>query len=143
MRWRCCRSARGASRLRASEASAGWSFAAAEVGRLGAAEQPEVVRRLGALALERLREQYARLADLLQRRPARGEPARPRRARRRGARWWRWSAEPGETAYLETVLFFSRFSAAEIEELFGDLRRLEAPRGADGGRRRASGRRRF
>ncbi len=46
------------------------------------------------------------------------------------ARWWRWSAKPEETAYLETVLFFSRFSAAEIEDLFGDLRRLEAPRGA-------------
>ena len=38
--------------------------------------------------------------------------------------------EPEETAYLETVLLFSRFSATEIEELFGDLRRLEAPRGA-------------
>ena len=40
------------------------------------------------------------------------------------------AAEPDETAYLETVLFFGRFSAPEIEGLFGDLRRLEAPRGA-------------
>ena len=38
--------------------------------------------------------------------------------------------EAGEAAYLETVLFFSQFSPDEVEELFGDLQRLEAPRGA-------------
>ena len=116
---------------RASEATSGWSFAAADIGRLGVADEPEVMRRLGRLALDRLREQYERLAGRLR---ARTPAPRTSRARRPSSttpgRWSPVDREPGETAYLETVLFFSHFTAAEIEELFGDLRRLEAPRGA-------------
>jgi CRP-like cAMP-binding protein len=114
---------------RATEPSAGWSFEAAEVGRLEVANQPEVVRRLGRVALGRLREQYARLARLCvgdprmdeEPRPAELDDAGPVKAVER---------EPEETSYLETVLFFSRFTAPELDEMFGDLRRLEAPRGA-------------
>jgi CRP-like cAMP-binding protein len=38
--------------------------------------------------------------------------------------------EPGETDYLQTLLFLSDFDAPELERLFGGLRRLSAPRGA-------------
>ncbi len=115
--------------VRALESSAGWSFAAADVGRLGATEQPEVVRRFGRLALERLREQYTRLADLCGGDPRADEAARPAELDDAGP-VVAVEREPEETAYLETVLFFSRFSSTEIDDLFGDLRRLEAPRGA-------------
>ena len=115
--------------VRASELSTGWSFAAVDVARLGVADQPEVMRRMGRRALGRLREQYERLSELCDTDIPAAGPARqadlddagPVREVKR---------EPGETAYLETVLLFSKFTAAEIEELFGDLRRLEAPRGA-------------
>jgi CRP-like cAMP-binding protein len=115
--------------VRASEASAGWSFAAADIGRLGATEQPEIVRRLGRLALERLREQYNRLAVLCGEDPRAGASPRPAQLDDAGP-LVPVEREAGETSYLETVLFFSRFSADEIEDLFGDLRRFEAPRGA-------------
>ena len=118
--------------VRAAEDTAGWNFSLTDIGRLGAAEQPEVARRLGRLALGRLRDQYARLDALCGDDPRAAEPAR-------SASFYDATPvlpverEDGETAYLETVLFFSRFSPEEIEELFGDLRRLEAPRGADVG----------
>jgi CRP-like cAMP-binding protein len=115
--------------VRASEASAGWSFAAADIGRLGANEQPEIVRRLGRVALERLREQYTRLAGLCGEDPRAGASPRPAELDEAGPPV-PVEREAGETSYLETVLFFSRFSANEIEELFGDLRRIEVPRGA-------------
>lgn len=115
--------------VRASEASAGWSFAAAEIGRLEATQLPEVVRRLGRLALGRLREEYGLLADLCSADPRAGA-ASPDAELGDAGPVVAVEGEPNETAYLETVLFFSRFSVAEIEELFGDLRRLEAPRGA-------------
>ena len=114
---------------RATEPSAGWSFVSAEVGRLGVDDQPEVMRRFGLIALTRLRDQYERLARICAADPRSGE--RAREAHREPAREVRpVERKPDETSYLETVLFFSRFSGAEIEELFGDLRRLEAPRGA-------------
>jgi len=115
--------------VRASEASSGWSFVVADIGRLGATEQPEVVRRLGRVALERLREQYTRLAVLCGDDPRSDESPRTAELDDSGP-VVAVDREPNETAYLETVLFFSRFSAPEIEELFGDLRRLEVPRGA-------------
>ena len=87
------------------------------------------MRRLGRVALERLREQYARLAVLCGEDPRADESSRPAELDDAGP-VVAVEREPEETAYLETVLFFSRFSATEIEELFGDLRRLEAPRGA-------------
>ena len=114
---------------RATEPSTGWSFVSAEVGRLGVTDQPEVMRRFGLIALTRLREQYARLDRICAADPRSGEHARE--AHREPAGEVRpVEREPDETSYLETVLFFSRFSAAEVEELFGDLRRLEAPRGS-------------
>lgn len=115
--------------VRASEASSGWSFAAADIGRLGATELPDVLRRLGRLALDRLRAQYLRLDRLCDEDPRAHGSARPGELEDSGP-VVEVRAEPTETAYLETVLFFSRFSAEEIEGLFGDLRRLEAPRGA-------------
>lgn len=115
--------------VRASEPSTGWTFAATDIGRLGAREQPEVVRRLGRVALERLRKQYERLENLCGDDPRAADSPRPAELDD-AAPVVEVEREPQETSYLETVLFFSRFSAAEIEELFGDLRRLEAPRGA-------------
>jgi len=115
--------------VRATENCTGWSFAAADIGRFGATEQPEVVRRLGRVALERLREQYTRLAVLCGADPRADSSSRPAELDDAGPVVV-VEPEPEETAYLETVLLFSRFSPAEIEELFGDLRRLEAPRGA-------------
>ena len=115
--------------VRASQASTGWSFAAADIGRLGATQLPEVVRRLGRLALERLRDQYVRLDELCSGDPRAQGPPRPAEPGD-AAPVVEVPAEPAETAYLETVLFFSRFGADEIEDLFGGLRRLHAPRGA-------------
>jgi len=115
--------------VRATEDCTGWSFAAADIGRFGATEQPEVVRRLGRVALERLREQYTRLAVLCREDPRADASPQPAELDDAGPVVV-VDREPEETAYLETVLLFSRFSATEIEELFGDLRRLEAPRGA-------------
>jgi CRP-like cAMP-binding protein len=115
--------------VRATEDCNGWSFAAADIGRFGATEQPEIVRRLGRVALERLRDQYARLAVLCGDDPRADESPEPAELDEAGPVVV-VDREPEETAYLETVLLFSRFSATEIEELFGDLRRLEAPRGA-------------
>ena len=114
---------------RALEDSAGWSFDVADFGRLGAVEQPEVLRRLGRLALERLRAQYERLAALCSHDPRADEAARPAELDDAGP-VVAVERQADETAYLGTVLFFSRFIAAEIDDLFGDLRRLEAPRGA-------------
>jgi CRP-like cAMP-binding protein len=116
--------------VRAAEDSAGWRFSVADIGRLGATERPEVMKRLGRLALLRLREQYERLGASCSADPRAAAP--PRTATFHDvALVLPVEREPGEAAYLETVLFFSRFSAAEIEELFGDLRRLEARRGAE------------
>lgn len=115
---------------RAGEAgAAGWTFAAADIGRLGGSEMAGVVRRLGRLALERLREQYGRLAELCSEDPRAQGSSRSAELDDAGP-VVAVEAEPGETSYLETVLFFSRFSPSELDELFGDLRRLEAPRGA-------------
>ena len=38
--------------------------------------------------------------------------------------------EPGETEYLQTLLFLGEFDGPQLERLFGGLRRLSAPRGA-------------
>ena len=115
--------------VRATDDTTGWSFSAAEIGRLGATEVPEVVRRLGRLALERLRRHYELLADQCIQDPRAQASSRSAQLDEAGP-VVAVAAEPGETAYLETVLFFSQFSPSEIEDLFGDLRRLEAPRGA-------------
>ena len=115
--------------VRASEGSAGWSFAAADIGRIGAADLPEVVRRLGRSALVRLRDHYELLSEQCIEDPRAEGSARGAELDNAGP-VVAVAAEPDQTAYLETVLFFGRFSAPEIEGLFGDLRRLEAPRGA-------------
>ena len=116
--------------VRAAEDTAGWSFSLADLGRLGAAEQPEVARRLGRLALERLRAQSARLGEQCGGDPRSDEPARSA-SFYDSAPVLPVERDAGEIDYLETVLFFSSFGPDELEELFGDLRRLEAPRGAD------------
>ena len=115
--------------MRASEACTGWSFAAADIGRLGATELPEVVRRLGRLALERLRDHYVLVAEHCSEDPRAQGSSRSAELDDAGP-VVAVAGEPEEAAYLETVLFFSKFSVPELEELFGGLRRLEAPRGA-------------
>lgn len=115
--------------VRATQPCTGWSFDAAEVGLLGVSGQPEVARRLGRAALGRLREQYARLGSVRGDDPRYAGSARPSALDNAGP-MRQVEREPDETAYLGTVLLFSRFTAAELDELFGDLRRLEAPRGA-------------
>ena len=115
--------------VRAEEPSAGWSWAAAEVGRLAGSDLQPFVAKLGRVALQRLRNQYERLGDLCANDPRVAAPSREAQFDV-GARPPREvDPEPGESAYLETVLFFSSFSEEELEELFGGLRRLDAERG--------------
>ena len=107
-------------------------MAADEVGGvwLGSGLQP-FVAKLGRIALQRLRDQYERLGGPLRQRPP-GRRAVSREAQfDAGARApsREVDPEPGDSAYLETVLFFSSFSEEELEELFGGLRRLDAERG--------------
>ena len=115
--------------VRAAEPSSGWSFDAADITRLGATDHPEVALRVGRMALTRLKEQYTRLGALCAADTSLDTLARPSAVFGAGQPM-PVEREPGETAYLETVLFFSRFSGDEIEELFGDLQRIDAPLGA-------------
>lgn len=114
---------------RAEESSAGWSWEAAEVGRLAGSGLQPFVARLGRIALQRLRDQYGRLSDLCANDPRVAAPARDAELDS-AAPLRKVEVEPGESAYLETVLFFSAFSEPELDELFGGLRRLDAARGA-------------
>jgi CRP-like cAMP-binding protein len=115
--------------VRASEPSTGWSFDAADITRLGATDSPEVALRVGRMALMRLKDQYDRLGEMCAGDTRLSAPARPSAVFAAGLPAL-VEREPGETAYLETVLFFSRFTSDEIEQLFGDLRRIDAPLGA-------------
>lgn len=114
--------------VRAAEPSMGWSFDAEDITRLGATDTPEIGLRTGRLALTRLKEQYERLGNLCAVDTRLTTLARPSAVFAAGLPKL-VERDPGETAYLETVLFFSRFSGEEIEELFGDLQRIEAPLG--------------
>lgn len=114
---------------RALEATSGWAFEAADARRLGVGDQPEVMRRLGRIALDRLREQYERLVAVCVEDSRAAHEARRAELDHAGP-VVPIDREPGETEYLETVLFFSQFTPDDVEQLFGDLRRLEAPRGA-------------
>ena len=80
--------------IRAAEDSDGWSFAAADIGQLGATALPEIVRRLGRVALERLRDQYELLAELCAEDPLAAWVRAPGRARRCGPRGGGGDASP-------------------------------------------------
>ena len=115
--------------VRAEEPSTGWSWAAAEVGRLAGSGLQPFVARLGRIALERLRNQYDRLGEMCANDPRVAAPARDAELDST-APLREVDPEPEESAYLETVLFFSSFTESELEQLFGGLRRLDAERGA-------------
>ena len=115
---------------RALEPAAGWALhAEAVAAALGNRHGARLGRRLGALAVERLRDAYARLAEQLAHDTRIGEPARPSSLDLAGP-VLPVEPERGETEYLSTILFFSAFERAELEELTSGLRRLRAPRGA-------------
>jgi CRP/FNR family transcriptional regulator, cyclic AMP receptor protein len=115
---------------RALEATAGIALDARAVQSLVAGSHPgarELVYRVGQQALHLLRTIVERLAqelDLDKRAtqpmramaPAEGELARI-------------APDPDDVAYLATILFFNRFTPDQLDELFGGVRRLAAPRG--------------
>jgi CRP-like cAMP-binding protein len=115
--------------VHAEDHSAGWSWSAAEVGRLAASGFQPFVAKLGRIALQRLRDQYERLGELCASDPRVAAPAREGTFDADARPLHEVDPEPDESAYLETVLFFSSFSEEELEELFGGLRRLDAERG--------------
>ncbi len=115
--------------VHAEEPSQGWGWSAAELGRVAGTGIEPFVSRLGRIALERLRNQYGRLADLCAADPRVAAPARDAKLAT-SAPLRPVDPAPDESAYLETVLFFSSFTEPELDELFGGLRRLEADRGA-------------
>lgn len=115
--------------VHAEEPSEGWGWSAAELGRVAGEGIEPFVARLGRIALGRLRNQYGRLAELCAADPRVAAPARDAKLDT-SAPLRTSDPAPGESAYLETVLFFSSFAEAELDELFGGLRRLEADRGA-------------
>jgi CRP-like cAMP-binding protein len=116
---------------RALEPSSGWAIAAQRIGELaGLPEAAEVGRRLGRIAVERLRRQYERLAAHVADDPRTAASARPSSLDLAGPVVV-LDAEPDEVDYLATILFFSAFARDDLEELVAGLRRLEAPRGAD------------
>jgi CRP-like cAMP-binding protein len=115
---------------RALEPAAGWALEAnAVAATLSSRHGARLGRRMGALAVGRLRMQYARLADELAHDRRVGETARPSSLDQAGP-VLPIEPEPGEVDYLRTILFFSAFEPAEIEQLNAGLRRLHAPRGA-------------
>jgi CRP-like cAMP-binding protein len=115
---------------RALEPTRGWAIDAAAVGQLaGAPGAIDVAARFGQRAVEFLRHQYSALSEYLDDDKRIFEPARPSSLDMAGPVL---PADPELVTvdYMRTILFFSAFSADEIESLFGDMRRLEAPRGA-------------
>ena len=114
----------------AVEPSSGWAIDAAAVGELaGAPGAVGVAQRFGLRAVGRLRTQYDALTDFLDADERIFEPARPSSLDLAGP-VVPADAELATSDYMRTLLFFSAFSADETAALFGDLRRLEAPRGA-------------
>ena len=117
---------------RAVTATAGVALDARAVQQLVAGARPgarELVYRVGQEALRLLRaivERTAQELDLDQR------ATQPMRAiKRAGGELVQVEPAPDEDPYLATILFFNRFSPAQLHELFGDLRRLAAPRGTE------------
>ena len=115
---------------RAVERSDGWAIDAAAMGELtGAPGAVGVAQRFGVRAIGRLRAQYDALSSFLDDDKRIFEPARPSSLDLAGPVV---PADPelATVDYMRTLLFFGAFNADEIAALFGDLRRLEAPRGA-------------
>jgi CRP-like cAMP-binding protein len=115
---------------RALERSSGWSIDATAVGELtGASGAIGLARGFGVRALDRLRTQYDALSKFLDDDKRIAVPPRPSSLDIAGPVL---PADPelATSEYMRTILFFSAFNAEETDELFGDLRRLEAPRGA-------------
>ena len=114
----------------ALEPTRGWAIDAAAVGEIaGAPGAIAVAARFGERAVGMLRDQYAALSDFLDDDKRIFEPARPSSLDMAGPVM---PADPALATeeYMRTILFFSAFNAEETAALFGDMRRLEAPRGA-------------
>jgi CRP/FNR family transcriptional regulator, cyclic AMP receptor protein len=117
---------------RAVEDTAGVAVDARAVQQLLAGTDPgarELAFRLGQVAISTLRFVVARIAEGLEADPRAQEP--PHELSHPAGEVRAVDPEPGETDYLRTILFFNRFSAEQIDELFGGLRRLAAPRGTE------------
>jgi CRP-like cAMP-binding protein len=115
---------------RAVERSGGWAIDAAAVGELtGAPGAVGMAQRFGLRAVGRLRAQYDALSDVLDEDERIFESARPSSLDLAGPVV---PADPelATSDYMRTLLFFGAFNPDEIASLFGDLRRLQAPRGA-------------
>ena len=109
----------------ALEEARGWALDRAAFDVLRADLRPGslvLMRRIGALAVDRLRERYTAVAGRL------GGDAPPQ-APPAGA-LEEVTPEPGEAGYLAGTLFFSRVEPGEVAPLVDGLRRLHAPRGA-------------
>jgi hypothetical protein len=118
--------------VRAAVATSGLAVDARAVQQLLTGTDPgarELGRRLGQQALTTLRSLIDRIAAALDTDPHASEP--PRSLAEPADAPAPVDPEPGESDYLRTILFFNRFSAAQLDELFGGLRRLAAPRGAE------------
>jgi CRP-like cAMP-binding protein len=113
--------------VRALEPTTGYTIDRATFELLRADLRPaaiELMRRLGATAVVRLRRAYEGLAA----RHGNGNPATDGAAAQ--AAIGDVGPERGETAYLARILFFRGFAEDEIREVAAGLRRLAVPRGA-------------
>jgi CRP-like cAMP-binding protein len=105
-------------------ATNGWVLDRPIFDALSASQRPAsflLVRRLGQLALERLNERYAAIAQSLG--PAGGASAAS------DTRIEEVAPEPEELRYLRGLLFFARMSDEAIASVTADLRRVYAHRG--------------
>jgi CRP/FNR family transcriptional regulator, cyclic AMP receptor protein len=117
---------------RAVQDTAGVAVDARAVQQLLAGTDPgarELAFRLGRAALGTLRFVVDRIVEALDSDPRASEP--PPEGGPRGGEVTAVEPEAGETEYLRSILFFNRFTPAQLDELFGGLRRLAAPRGTE------------
>ncbi|HEX3318771.1 MAG TPA: cyclic nucleotide-binding domain-containing protein, partial [Solirubrobacteraceae bacterium] len=117
---------------RAVADTAGIALDARAVQRLVAGAHPaagELVYRVGQQALQLLRELVERTAETLGHDHRATQPMRALKPA--GGEVTPIAPASDEVDYLRTILFFNRFTEAQLRELFGDLRRLAAPRGTE------------
>jgi CRP-like cAMP-binding protein len=89
----------------------------------------ELIYRVGQQGLQLLRAIVERAASELDQDDRATQPMRTLKPA--GGAVTPIETAPDEADYLRTILFFNRFSEAQLRELFGDLRRVAAPRGTE------------